>query len=101
MHKECSDNLLCECTLYTLIVYNKGEESTLSVEDRYQNWLADRFEEGVRKVVEMIQHRRPSVSNLAVATVMNLIQCQNWANNKTKEKGTYPPEAITHRLKPI
>jgi len=69
---------------------NKGESE--SIEDKFAMWLGERFDEGISKLVELIHHRKSSVAQMAVTTIMNLIQAQNWAKEKTNDKEWQPED---------
>ncbi len=49
----------------------------VSAEEKYRRWLGERFEESTRQLCALAHHARPAVSQLAVVTLMNLVQAQH------------------------
>jgi len=59
----------------------KSDEST---EMKYRRWLWERIENAMKKITELMFHRKKEVSHLAVATLMNILQVQNFSVEKPK-----------------
>jgi len=53
-----------------------GEEST---EMKYRRWLFERIDNALTKISELLFHRKSSVANLAVVTLMNIAKNQNFS----------------------
>jgi len=60
---------------------DETEKEEMSADEKYKVWMRERFDEMVKKLCGLIHHRKGSVSNLTIATLMTLIQ-QFWASNK-------------------
>ncbi len=61
----------------------------LSAEEKYRRWLGERFEASTRQLCALAHHARPAVSQLAVVTLMNLVQAQHWRATSKPEGDTY------------
>jgi hypothetical protein len=61
----------------------------LLAEEKYRRWLGERFEESTRQLCALAHHARPAVSQLAVVTLMNLMQAQHRRATSNPEGDTY------------
>jgi len=59
----------------------KDDEST---EMKYRRWLFERVEDALKKIAELMFHRKREVSQLAVATLMSILQAQNFSVEKPR-----------------
>ena len=64
---------------------NSVEQQQLSAEDKYRRWLGELFEASTRQICALAHHSKPAVGQLAVVTLMNLMQAQHRRNSTSAE----------------
>jgi len=61
----------------------KPKDGDGSGEAVWSGWMLERLEDGFKRLLDLVNHKKASVVNLAVSTIMNLLQSQN-LSRKTK-----------------
>jgi len=69
---------------------DKDSETTgpAGAEEQYAAWLHERFIEGTQRMCELLHHAKAKVVQQSVATLMSLLQCQNWSNKTHTKSAT-------------
>ena len=63
---------------------NKEDSDDVSAEDKFKIWMFSRFQEVVKKLCTLLHHKKVSVSNLALTTIMSFMG-SSWVSRDKEE----------------
>jgi len=63
---------------------NKEDSDDVSAEDKFKIWMFSRFQEVVKKLCTLLHHKKASVSNLALTTIMSFMG-STWVSRDKEE----------------
>ena len=75
--------------IFSLVIEKRGlselkeETDGMTADEKYKVWISLRYQETVKKLSQMMHHKKASISNLSIATLMSFVSTL-WTSQETK-----------------